>query len=239
MKWYAAPVDKVSGPFGWPSYVAKASHGLVPVEEDGSAQFLAPPGKTLYFQALDAELNELQRMRSVVQFQPGENRSCIGCHESRGATPPVQLPLALKHAPLEPETPSWGAEPLSYEKVVQPVWDAKCIRCHDAKHKKGMNLTGALDADRVPASYRTLIRQGWVHVLDCGYNSGGNEKREPLTFGSLKSKLWAVLNAGHNDVRLTRDEMHRIKCWIDMNCPLWPDYIERSARPGPPPADNR
>lgn len=233
MKWYAAPVDRVSGPFGWPSYVAKASHGLVPVEADGSASFLAPAGKTLYFQALDGDLNELQRMRSVVQFQPGENRSCIGCHESRGEAPVARVPLAFQHQPREAEAPSWGTGPLDYAKVVQPVWDARCVRCHDAKHKKGIDLTGALDADRIPASYRTLIRQGLVHVLDCGYNSGGNEKREPLTFGTLKSKLWAVLAAGHNGVKLTRDETHRVKCWIDMNCPLWPDYLERSTRPGP------
>jgi hypothetical protein len=70
-------------------------------------------------------------------------------------------------------------------------------------------------------------------VLDCGYNSGGNEKREPLTFGTVKSKLWPVLDApsGHYGVRLTRDEMHAIKCWTDMNCPLWGDYQERTKRP--------
>ena len=42
MKWYASPVDVVSGPFGWPTYVAKAPLGLVPVEADGSARFTAP-----------------------------------------------------------------------------------------------------------------------------------------------------------------------------------------------------
>ena len=42
-----------------------------------------------------------------------------------------------------------------------------------------------------------------------------------------------MLDAGHYDVKLTRDEMHRVKCWIDLNCPLWPDYQERMKRPGP------
>ncbi len=83
MHFYAAPVNVVTSPFGWPSYVAKAPWGTVPVEEDGSAHFWAPAGKTLYFQALDKDLNEIQRMRSVVQLQPGEKRSCIGCHEDR------------------------------------------------------------------------------------------------------------------------------------------------------------
>jgi len=231
MKWYAAPVDRVSGPYGWPSYVAKASHGLVPVEADGSAHFFVPPGKTLFFEALDGNLTQLQRMRSVVQFQPGENRSCIGCHESRGSAPTIQIPLAFKQPPREPEAPSWGTGAFDYQRVVQPVLDAKCVRCHDAKHKRKIDLRGDLDPDRIPESYKTLIRQGWVHVVDMGYNSGGTEKLPPLSCGTIKSKLVKVLEAGHNDVELTRDEMRRLKCWIDLNCPLWPDYQYRPDRP--------
>lgn len=231
--WYATPVHKVSGPYGWPSYVAKATWGIAPVEADGSAHFRAPAGKVLYFQALDKDFNELQRMRSVVQLQPGEKRSCIGCHEDRRSAPVVRPGLALRRAPSELEPPPWGAGPFSYEKVVQPVWDAKCTACHDAADPQKIDLTGALDAEKVPASYRTLISQGWVHYLDWGYNSGGNEKRPPLSFGTLKSKLWKVLDAGHYDVQLSGEERRRVKCWIDLNCPLWPDYIFRGDRPGP------
>ena len=32
-------------------------------------------------------------------------------------------------------------------------------------------------------------------------------------------------------VKLTRDQTHRIKCWIDLNCPLWADYLPRLRRP--------
>jgi hypothetical protein len=45
--------------------------------------------------------------------------------------------------------------------------------------------------------------------------------------------LWTVLDAGHYHVQLTNEEMQRVKCWIDLNCPLWPDYIDRQLRPGP------
>lgn len=230
---YATPTDRVSGPYGWPSYVAKGSWGLVPVEEDGSAYFSAPAGKQLYFQILDKDLNELQRMRSVVQVQPGEKRSCVGCHEERRHAPPAHMPLALRRAPSMPQTPPWGAGPFSYEHVVQPVLTAKCVTCHDSRDSRKLDLTGTLDRDGVPASYRTLIQQGWVNYCDYGYNSGGNEKKEPLSFGTVKSKLCDVLNRGHHDVQLTRDEMHAIKCWIDLNCPLWPDYQQRELRRAP------
>lgn len=229
MDWYATPIHKVSGPFGWPSYVAKATCGIVPVEADGSANFRAPAGKVLYFQALDKDFNELQRMRSVVQLQPGETRGCIGCHEDRASAPPRKRAMAAQREPSQIQPPPWGAGPFAYEKVVQPVWDAKCISCHNAKDKKKINLTGDLDADLVPASYRTLISQGWVHYFDWRYNVE-HTKAEPGTFGTLKSKLWKTLDAGHYDVKLTTEQMRRVKCWIDLNCPLWPDYQFRPNR---------
>jgi hypothetical protein len=231
---YATPVDVVSGPNGWPSYVSKASWGTVPVEADGSAYFWAPAGKTLYFQVLDENYNELQRMRSVVQLQSGEQRSCIGCHEDRTSAPPVRPPTAMRRDPSRPLPPPGGPGPLVYQNVVQPVWDARCVQCHTAGDEHGIDLSSALDADRVPASYRTLISGGWIHYLDCGYNSGGNEKRPPLTFGTLQSKLWELLDAGHYDVHLTTDEMRRVKLWTDLNCPLWGDYQERTKRPMQP-----
>ena len=229
MDWYATPTHLVSGPFGWPTYVAKGDLGIVPVEEDGSASFLAPSGKVLYFQVLDSGLNELQRMRSVVQLQPGERRGCIGCHEDRASAPPVRRAAALNRPPSTPQPPPWGAGPFSYEKVVQPVWDARCVRCHDAADKK-INLAATLDAGNVPASYRTLIEQGWVHYFNCQWGQE-HTKAPPLSFGTAKSRLWKVLDAGHYDVKLTRDEVQRIKCWTDLNCPLWPDYVFRANRP--------
>jgi hypothetical protein len=232
MDWYATPVHLVSGPYGWPTYVAKGDLGLAPVEEDGSASFLAPAGKVLYFQLLDENFTELQRMRSVVQLQPGERRGCIGCHESRTAAPPVRPVAALRRPPSVLEPPPWGAGPFSYEKVVQPVWDARCVRCHDAADKKKLNLAATPDQDKVPASYRTLIEQGWVHYFNCQWGQE-HARAAPLSFGTVKSRLWNVLDAGHYDVKLTREDTQRIKCWIDLNCPLWPDYVFRANRPGP------
>lgn len=99
----------------------------------------------------------------------------------------------------------------------------------------GLDLRGTLDDERVPASYRTLITHGLVRYVDCGWNSGGCEKLDPLSFGTVKSRLWEVLDApeGHHGVQLTRDDTLRLKTWIDLNCPLWPDYIERRLRPRP------
>jgi hypothetical protein len=169
----------------------------------------------------------------VVQLQPGEKRGCIGCHEDRMSAPPngFSAPLAMRRPPSQLEPPPWGAGPFAYEKIVQPVWDAKCTRCHDAKDKQGLNLAGTLDADGIPASYRTLIERGWVHYFDWGY-AKRHRLAEPLTFGTVQSPLWRVLGTDHYDSALTREEMRRVKTWIDLNCPLWPDYRFRLTRPG-------
>lgn len=218
---------------GWPSYVAKASLGTVPIAEDGSANFLVPAGRVLYFQLLDGEYNELQRMRSVIQLQPGEQRSCIGCHDNRHSSPAPNIGLALAQPPRHLDPPPWGTAAFDYQRVVQPVLDARCVRCHDGREPGRSDLRGRLDANRVPSSYRTLIAGGWVHYFDFTYGMR-HFKAEPLSFGTLRSRLWEVLaDKDHQEVALDQNEMRAIKAWTDLNCPLWPDYIYRPDRPGP------
>lgn len=216
---------------GWPSFVAKASLGTVPIAKDGSVNFLAPAGKALYFQLLDSEYNELQRMRSVIQLQPGERRGCVGCHENRHFSPPSKTGLALTRPPRTLDPPPWGAEPFDFQKVVQPVLDTNCVSCHDGRESAKLDLRGTLDAGRVPASYRALIKGGWVHYFDWHWE-GRHFKAEPLSFGTLQSRLFKVLaDEHHQEVALEGNDMRAIKAWIDLNCPLWPDYVYRPDRP--------
>ena len=216
---------------GWPSYVAKAVLGTVRIAADGSANFTAPAGKVLYFHLLDENFNELQRMRSVVQLQPGERRSCVGCHDDRRTAPLRQGGLALTRLaqPLEP--PPWGAGPFDYEHIVQPVLNANCVRCHDTKSESKLDLRGTHDAQKVPASYRSLIASGCVHYFDWHYGSR-HFKAEPLSFGTMQSRLFPVLaDKNHTTVALKPAEWRALKAWIDLNCPLWPDYRFRGDRP--------
>ena len=108
MDLYAAPWE--SGKPA-PSLQAKHVYGTVPVEPDGSAHFCVPAERPVYFQALDGQFNEVQRMRSYVHLQPGEQLSCIGCHEHRFSAPPTprqRLPLALRRGPSSIEPPPWA-----------------------------------------------------------------------------------------------------------------------------------
>jgi hypothetical protein len=236
-EYYATPcvglpgAANTTGPHGWPSFVAKAVYGITDVAPDGSAYFKAPAGTAMYFQLLDERFNEVQRMRSLVQLQPGESRGCIGCHEDRVHVSPLRrLSLAAQRPPARLRPPPWGAGAFAYEKTVQPVFNRHCVRCHDTRHEKKLDFTATLDAYRVPASFRTLVAAGYVHYFDMTWGRT-HEKAPPLSFGTVKSKLVATLEAGHHEVTLADDELQAIKCWIDLNCPLWPDYQHRLSRP--------
>ena len=235
MEYYASPVDILQGSFGWPSYVAKGVLGTVEIEEDGSVDFLAPAEKVLYFELLDENFNEIQRMRSVVQLHPGESRSCIGCHENRLSVPDGGLTLASAHDPQMLQDPPWGPGPFWYEKVVQPVLDRRCVECHDAesakKNVKQLDLTGIRDENKIPASYRSLVQSGDIHYFDYTWGAGKTTKAAPYTFGVSQSKVWDVLcDENHSNVSLTSEEERAIKCWIDLNVPLWGDYQMRRER---------
>lgn len=215
---------------GWPSYVAKAVLGTVPVAEDGSVSFTAPAGKVLYFHLLDGDYVELQRMRSVVQLQPGERRSCVGCHDNRTSAPSRHPGAAMTGTCQPLSAPPWGAAPFDYERVIQPILDARCVRCHDAKGKSKLDLRGARDAQRVPASYRALIEGGWVDFFDWSYGSR-HFKAEPLSFGTVRSRLFAVMERRqHHEIALAPEERRALMAWVDLNCPLWPDYRNRNER---------
>ncbi len=230
MEFYASPVDIVSGPYGWTSYVAKASWGLAHVESDGSARFTAPAGKVLYFELLDENFNEIQRMRSVVQLQPGETRGCVGCHEDRRETPlPMATPMAMQRDAESLEAEPWGVGAFDYQKVVQPVLDRRCVSCHTPD--SAVDLSGTLDTNHIPASYKTLIRGGYIHHFDWQWQGGVPTKAEPLSFGTIKSRLWSILeDANHRENPLSQDEKRAIRCWTDLSCPLWSDYTQRSLR---------
>ena len=135
--------------------------GTVPVESDGSAHFYVPTAEhaSVYFQALDENFLEIRRMRSSVSFQPGEVRSCNGCHETRTSAasiaPRPNMPLAARRPPDLPEPPPWGAaQALDYETLVQPILDRHCVKCHSEKEPRGnVVLTGT----RVPGSEDTYL----------------------------------------------------------------------------------
>jgi len=184
--------------------------GTVPVEEDGSAHFSVPAGKEVYFQALDEKGLAVQSMRSATYLQPGEKLVCQGCHDRRHRAPetPRIPPIAMRRSPSKPKPDVDGSHPFSYPRLVQPVLDKHCVACHAKKESKTFDLSSKMSG-KWYASYANLApKYGF-------YNYGNGHRTTPGQFGAKASKLYAILQKGHYDVKLSAEEMHRITLWLD------------------------
>ena len=136
---YAVQVGPDSG------FETKTVLGTVPVERDGSAYFRLPAAKSVFFAVLDAKHQALHVMRATTDVQPGERTACVGCHEPMSATPSNtrRVALAAMRDPSPITPPPWGVRPMSYARLVQPILDRHCVRCHDGTQgkKKAYDLT--------------------------------------------------------------------------------------------------
>jgi hypothetical protein len=200
--------------------------GVVPVHEDGSAHFMVPPDVNLYFQVLDENYMELQRMRTFVNLMPGENRSCIGCHESRKSAPSLRRPLAMALPPkrLRPQPGDTGPRVVHYPTDVQPILDKHCISCHGAKEPKGdLDLTGAMTT-LFSRSYENLLNRRLINNINVDPRDAYIPAEPPLRFGSHLSKLVKRIDKDPCAAGLTKIERIRIVTWIDANAPFYGVY---------------
>ena len=201
--------------------------GTVPVEADGSAYFRAPARKALYFQAVDEDGRAVQSMRSVTYLQPGERRSCVGCHERRGAVAPGRQGLmALQRPASKIEPGPDGTMPFSYPLLVQSVLDKNCVRCHDGSEGQGkspLDLCGEA-AGTFSKSYQNL--RPYVKWYEWGGASITQEVSRPGRIGADESRLMKVLaDATHKEhVNLTAEDLRRLYIWLDGNVPFYGTY---------------
>jgi hypothetical protein len=201
--------------------------GTVPVEADGSAYFKAPAGVPLYFQTVDGDRLAYQSMRTITYLQPGEKRGCSGCHEPGRASAPNRLPRAALRPPSRIEPGPDGTQPFSFLRLVQPVLDRHCARCHNPQQPAGkVVLTGRFTRASEPytESYRSLTRADLVHVFNSTSGSEWEPRTRPGEFGARRSKLIQLLQKEHHGLQLDRDSLARLALWVDLNVPFYGVY---------------
>jgi len=118
------------------SWDVKKVIGEAKIHSDGSAFFQAPARVPLYFQIVDTNGYVIQSMRSWSTLMPGENFSCLGCHEDKNAaSPPTRTTLAMRAGP-KPLTDFYGPpRGFSFPKEIQPILNKHCIKCHMDRSK--------------------------------------------------------------------------------------------------------
>ena len=208
----------------WHSFENKQILGEVPIEEDGSVNFMVPAGKHVYFQLLDKDKKMIQSMRSGVSLMPGEVNGCVGCHEDRISIlmPTPKRPIALTKKPVELEK-FMGMEPFkfSFMEHVQPIMDRRCVKCHDFDKKDRQKVVLAKDMNQFfNAAYINLYVNKVVGLI----GGGPADIQQPYSWGSHNSRLSQIIEGDHHGVKLTQKEKEWLYAWMDLNGVYYPVY---------------
>ncbi len=257
----ATPIAVAQG-----SWEAKTVLGETPICADGSAFFVAPARTPLFFQVVDDKGHVIQTMRSWSTLQPGENASCVGCHEHKSWTPMVAgVGEASKGRP-RPLEPFYGPpRGFSFSHEIQPILDRHCTGCHNDRSRLpwlagrrsqdagtakesgneiSFSLLPTTTVDRVTKrhfsdGYLALTGAVWGYdgslegtsrpLVNWISPQSGPPMRRPYSAGSATSGLMTLLEAGHKGVKLSREEVEKLACWIDLVVPYCGDYLEANA----------
>ena len=216
---------------------AKRVLGTVPVADDGSVAFRAPAAEPLMFQLLDEHGMAVMSMRTFVYLHPGEQATCVGCHEPRHSSPqPAAIPPGVRIRGITPPVGPRYEGGLSFVRAVQPVLDRYCISCHGLERTDGdVNLLGTMDPGpvnlgnvRANAAYHTLAKLPGMVVV--AHRNRETPYSKPMDYFSHAGRLAGLLLAGHPD----RDGNHqavldpvsfrRVVQWLDLNGEFYGDY---------------
>jgi hypothetical protein len=235
----------------WP----RVQWGVVPVEKDGSAHFVVPANRSIFFQALDENFREIQRERTYVNYAPGEVRSCTGCHgqSNRTASAASPTPLAMNRAPSIPQPQPCdlvanggdgrAGQVIHYPTDIQPIFNAKCVKCHGEKEPAGgLRLTGEVTT-YYNTSYEELARKELAGPIIAEFTSflqgdRGNYNGAylpPKSLGCPTSAMIALLtdpahpkNAKDDHSKmLTASELMILSRWVDTNYQFYGSYFGR------------
>ncbi|MFW5864397.1 MAG: hypothetical protein ACOCVT_02990 [bacterium] len=196
----------------WPTYFIYRNLGTVPVEPDGSAHFELPATRPIFFVALDKNDMAVKRMQSFTGVMPGENLSCVGCHENRTRTPdkPGTSMLQALQRPASKIEPVPGTPDIfHYPRDIQPVLDKHCVSCHNYDKFAGKVVFTSDRGLSYINGYHNLFEKKQVKVAAIVGN------QPPRALGSSASPLLQKLSGGHHGVKASPEEIRLVRTWID------------------------
>ncbi len=189
--------------------------GSVPVSNDGSAYFRVPANRPVFFLAMDENGHCVKRMHSFTSVLPGENLSCVGCHEERtetaGADEKNRLLTLMESSPVEIAPIEGVPEVFSFTRDIQPILDKYCLECHNPDREEGgFNISGHWS----PMYTIGYAEMSWRQLF------GDNRNRplsnfEPYEIGTGSSRLVKLIEERHGGVMMPESEQKIIRMWID------------------------
>jgi hypothetical protein len=152
------------------------------------------------------------------EIQPILDEHCIRCHDDRSHIPAMMA--AANREPAPSVLPVDPGRPFSLLGNLNPEYRAG---------RKWSDAYLALTHAYVQPFGNPHVVGQWEHEL---VNWISPQSIPPLLppywKGAAKSGLMPLLKNGHEDVKLSREELDKIACWIDLLVPYCGDYREAS-----------
>jgi hypothetical protein len=195
--------------------------GSVPVSEDGSAYFKLPALRSFLFLAMDEKGHCVKRMHSFTSVMPGENTTCIGCHERRTESPNAddrdRLFRMMRTPPVDPEPVAGVPEIFDFLRDIQPILDKHCLECHHHDREEGgFNISGhwgpLYPIGYIQMSWRQLFGDNRI-ILP--YSEHSKSNFDPYEIGTGSSRLLKLIEEGHEGVEMPENEQKIIRHWLD------------------------
>jgi hypothetical protein len=155
------------------------------------------------------------------EIQPILDRHCIRCHhDARKWEERLAAGLRLVPAPPPGGAADGGPPELAFSLRDTPVPEGLAKRLWSASYLALVQASArTLEGHRYLAGTTNAL-VNWIGAQSVP------DLLAPGLAGSTRSGLVSMLEAGHHDVRLARDELERIACWIDLQIPFCGDYEE-------------
>jgi hypothetical protein len=183
----------------------------VPLKADGSFSAKVPANVPVHMQLIDKFAMSLAAEPIWISGRPGEQRICGGCHEDRSKNtvlPPGTTQAAIDSA-VNLDTPRAGrvSTDFSYDKVrgvpwdqaLQPIFDAKCIKCHDGTPGAANKTFTVMDNTLMTSQTFTFDLRSQKIPLMVG-------ERQSYSFpASYVSLVGLGMELGENSVTITGD----------------------------------
>jgi len=137
--------------FGSTEFDGASLYGEVPLQADGSFKVQLPANTPVHMQLIDKFALSLATEDIWVSGRGGEERTCGGCHENRSIPSPIQpgQTMAGAQAAVNLDVPraqrvstnfTYGnVRGVPWDTAIQPIFDAKCVSCHDGDATKPGN----------------------------------------------------------------------------------------------------
>jgi hypothetical protein len=153
-----ATVNPVVSMFGLTMFEGAAVLGEAPVFPDGSWLANVPSYLPMHLQPIDQYGLAIRSQQLWIKGMPGENRRCVGCHESRtGQGVPA---FGLNPTRAEQQGPQPFTEAIidrtefPWDLKVQPILTAKCATCHNSSTTTYYSLTRTDPVSGVVTTYQ-------------------------------------------------------------------------------------